>query len=155
MSISESINKIIQDNLPESTAGEMRKFIQEAEDTKFAYLSLQKEMKELEKKYNIASDDNRSKLIKINELQETIKAYGDLVTKEKLIKKDQDELELKLTNIKLEEANKRAQIVMDLANAAFRNPTYRSTASDYKSGYDNQRGNYNDGITITKTIDQI
>jgi hypothetical protein len=114
MSINDAITKAIQENLPAATAGELNKFITQAEATKrdLDHYKNLVETKDVEIQQYKAENEH---------LKNVAKVYGDLNTREKAIIAAEVNLKLIISEHKAIEAEKRADAIYKLAEKAFGN----------------------------------
>lgn len=114
MSINEEINKAIQNNLPAATAAELAKYIEKAEA---AFTEVQDINRRLDK---ITKD--RDRLIEdIGKFRKDSDVHGDLKKRENEVGNRENNLQVLIFQIKMEEAEKRADGIHKLAATVFRN----------------------------------
>lgn len=129
MSIEEQIEKLVAANLPEATANEMRKFIEEAAETKREYESILKINKKLNEQIG-----NQAK--KINELSDKVAHEWDIRQREKALDEKtldletrERDLEMTVMQTKLEAQTEEKKTVISLVNKVFGVPTVTVTNS--------------------------
>lgn len=130
-SITEEMQKLIEESLPGATAGAMKDFIKEAELTKSNLMAAQHKINDLDLEL-----DKKSK--EISRLKEVVSKAGDLDNREQSLNERNEGLDvrerdinLEIATIKLESAEKRNASVEGLVNKVFGHPSVTvSTTKD-------------------------
>lgn len=114
MDINSELLEIVRKNLPEATAGELKNFITQAEQDKKDLIRTLQEKADLTKRNSelIIQTANQNK--KIQTQEETDKKLVDIEKRERNLK-------VTCLEMKLEESNKRADIVKELTKTVFSN----------------------------------
>ena len=150
MDINKEMEEVIKKNLPEATASTLKKYLEEAEDNKkkltTAYLEVEAYVKKV-----VALDKE------IGYLKTQVKTENELVAREKTVFDKENKLEVTLANLKVAEAEKRADAVYNLAGIVFKNPSFTraisrsgGTSKSTSPGYENN--NHNETETVTEGI---
>ena len=121
-SVIKEMEEVIKKNLPEATASTLKKYIEEAEENKRKLTA------------NTAAADYNTKAIlalnvEIAELKDRVKTETELVSREKVVSDKENKLEVTLANLKVAEAEKRADAVYNLAGIVFKNPSFTRAIS--------------------------
>lgn len=123
-SITQEVQKAIEQNLPSATAGVMKDFIKEAEATKTKLTITEEENTELKQTIH----NLKAKLDHINNLEER---------ENKLEERTQEtndkayNLDLQISSIRLEEAGKRQEVVERLVDKVFGHPSVTITKNTH------------------------
>lgn len=123
--------ELVKENLPEATAGEMKKYIESAEATK-------KELTKAEKKISILENaiKEAEKVAKLEReikesleevIKETAEKIADVEEREKILIKGESELENKLLRIELDCAYNSSNQIMSLVEKVFGHPSVTVT----------------------------
>lgn len=139
MSLKEEISKAIEKNLPAAVAEELGEYLREAESNKSTAQYLRGQVSRLEEK-------NESLEEELKKHKENSQAQEKLTARERGVEDRERALELEVARIKLEEANKRADIVHALAGTIFRNPVVKRTAVE--STHFGSRWDYNQNRNV-------
>lgn len=143
-----SLNDLIKENLPEATSGALKEYLDECKESKDTIKYLKN--REKEDSENLTEAYTQIEELKESEKQVAIqkielsKLMTDLCVREK--KLIQRENKVEIVNVKMEEAEKRADLSNELARIVFRNPVMTRK----ENGYDND-GNYDRTITTQET----
>lgn len=144
----EEIKKIIEANLPAQMAGVLRDFIQESEARESSFKELQSKYDKLKLNFDDLASKNRK--------------FDDLVSREtKVFDKEQalwireKDQEIDTMKIKVEEAEKRAELSKELVKTVFSNPTLSYRENGWMpvkdpNGY-TQNGSFDRTITSSVT----
>lgn len=114
MSINEAITKVIQENLPAATAGELKKYFDEADKTK-------ESLGHIKKLYDDLMESFKRHTELVDKLQKDASKHNNLIEREKAIIVAENNLKLVITENKVIEAEKRADAIYRLAETAFKN----------------------------------
>lgn len=114
MSINDAVTLAIQENLPSAVAGELTKYIAEAEANVLR-------IKRLEEFAETAREDLKQKNKLIKAYEDTASTYSDLKAKEHDINIRERNLEISILQIKVAESEKRAEGIHRLAETVFKN----------------------------------
>lgn len=144
MTIEEELTSVIQKNLPAQVGDLLQKRLK-------LIPSLEKELTSTTEKYTECKALNDKQAKRILELESKIQDQKQIDINLEVIKKETLRLDLAISEIKREEAEKRAQGIYDLVSLVFRNPTYTSHQNENESGYS---GNTSNSSNKTKTITQ-
>lgn len=152
MNLEEKFSKLIKEELPGKVGKELQEVLLKAEQDAKSLINLQRKYADLEKLLATTQDSNVI-------LQKELKLHVDLDTK--LVKIEEKERNFKITLLetKLEEANKRAEIVKEFTSGLVRNTIFRKQIFDsedkqvpYTDQYGNQTNTYvNNTKNLTET----
>ena len=150
MDINKEMEEVIKKNLPEATAVTLKKYIEEAEENKRRLAACDFV---IEKNNNIINTLNKQ----IVTLTGQVKMESELISREKTVFDKENKLEVTLANLKVAEAEKRADAVYNLAGIVFKNPSFTraisrsgGTSKSTSPGYENN--NHNETETVTEGI---
>lgn len=135
MGINLAITDAIQKELPSAVASELQKYIEEAEKNKSSMGNLQ----DLNAKYFKELSDLRSNVDELTKLN--LRKEG--------IDEQERNLKLEVANIKLVEAEKRAETIFVLVDRIFKNPVVTKTISGTTPVYVPTTGNGGSGYTTS------
>jgi predicted nuclease with TOPRIM domain len=142
--------EVVRANLPEQTAGEMRKYIEEAEQVKKDLERSESEYKHSQEVIRKFKEEIAKKNDLIDDLTKIKNEYSrrKKEIKEKEIEVEKREIRQEILKIKAEEAQKRSYDVKELASIVFRNKTLVTKSVEtpvvrqtYNQEYDGN-GNY-------------
>lgn len=154
MHLDSQILEIIRSTLPESTAGVLKTYLEQAEKNSKLIAELNTKVESLR-----TAVDSRDR--EITKLGSQISENGDLEKKRKELAILEEKLALERRDLELtilkathEEVKRSRQEIHELVDRVFRNPiiTHERYYQDSKSGYDNQRGSYSDSISTTDRV---
>lgn len=161
MSISEKINSIIKETLPENTAKELKKYLQEAEE-------LKKELENVKEAYGVLKEQNEKHVANIVKLEKEndelrkrdIQVQTDLekvkIDKE-AIRIEKSDLEKVNATFKATYAEQSKNDLFDMLRIMFKNPVMQSQTiknindETYNGNtYQTDRTTHNESVTETK-----
>ena len=155
MSLNEEILKTIQKNIPVIHADELKKFINSVQDIEQNYKKLKKDHEGVK----ISLEKELTKRLKIEHEFETLKSKVKNLNKRE---KDLTEREnqICIQNVKLEEANKRCDLINALFTQCLRNVDIRKTIFGdvpivTRSHYNASGTSYNESVEQRKTTQNI
>jgi hypothetical protein len=131
------IEEIIKKNLPEHVGEVLKKRLTEADNDAFDLV-----------KYKQFYEDTKDSLAKANLKIEEYKKLDErnfkLEDRERTVAEKERMLDVTTLKIQLEEANKRADTVINFTSGLVRNVEFRKQVYDsqYQAGYSDGRGNY-------------
>ena len=135
--IKEQIEKIIKEDLPQAVGNELKQFIEEANETK---LKLKTATKGLENYADLITKKDNEHLELINKLEEYKVREEKIKAREVAysianadLQNDKNEFKVKVMEIKLNEANNRADMVQDFVSNLVKNPTFKKTTITNKT----------------------
>ncbi len=114
MSINDAITKAIQENLPAATAGELQKYILKADAT-------EKDFKALKLKFDEVLNTTETQAKQIKDYKGKKEFFLSLQKREANIILAENNLKVAMAELKIIEAEKRADAVYKLAEIAFKN----------------------------------
>lgn len=138
MSLSETIAKAIQENLPAATAAELSKFITSAEQKSKA---LEQSIDALAKKEK-EIEQLKEKVVKLEKEVRQEEAFAD---RQKALTEAENNLKVSIAELRVVEAEKRADMAKDLVGMVFRSPrhiTKENGTAPTQSISSNSNGNY-------------
>lgn len=127
------IQKLVQQHLPEATAGELKKFIQEAEFVK-------EELKEVKQQLQEITTDRDYQKQQFMELYQQRAKWFALEDKEQELKKREEAIEKTILEIQLKSSQESLSKVYNLVEIVFKNPrlTYSESSNvPYRDQYGN------------------
>ena len=122
MDINKEMEEMIKKNLPEATATTLKKYIEEAEGNK-KKLTTNTELIDYNSKAILALN------LELAELKNRVKTEGELVARERDVSDKENKLDVTLANLKVAEAEKRADAIYNLAGIVFKNPSFTRAIS--------------------------
>lgn len=160
MEMIQEMQEVIRKNLPEATARELKKYLEEAETARKLLaekiLTCTEQGNSIAKLSGTVVDLQRV----ILELKERTITEGALDKKEKDINAKRNDLTVEIASLRVVEAEKRADSIYKLAEIVFKNPAY--TRQTIRSGSETVSPSYpgsgesrsrNDNETITNRIE--
>lgn len=148
MSISDSVQRAIHDQLPSVIAGELKAYLQKAKENELKVVNLEKELNGKTKEYSALE-------IKYNELTKRLEKFTALEKREPEILAKEIRLETEMLKVKLEESYKRADSIKDLVSLVFRNPRYITNTKVEKDCNPNYNYGNNKNFDFTNTEEGI
>jgi hypothetical protein len=125
--LSQQINELVKEKLPEATANEMRKFIEEAKQDK---IILKEKIQEIEsykktnKELNKVIDEYKTKDQAYNQMGEMARK---VTGRENAVEKRENTLELTLAKMELEYCSNSNQNILNLTSKVFGHPSVTVT----------------------------
>lgn len=157
MSVEASILEIIKKNLPEATAGELKTYMNEAEQTKKDLAKAQKEIEKAKEAAELAAKNADIADKKIKALESQIKHQWEIAQKleetkkiEASIEKMQYQMDLTLAREKNLMLENQQNSFMKLMEIVFRNPKTVTNQSVSHNTNDNYRNTYVNGEYVDK-----
>lgn len=148
MSISDSVQRAIHDQLPSVIAGELKAYLQKAKENELKVVNLEKELNGKTKEYSALE-------IKYNELTKRLEKFTALEKREPEILAKEIRLETEMLKVKLEESYKRADSIKELVSLVFRNPRYITNTKVEKDCNPNYNYGNNKNFDFTNTEEGI
>lgn len=148
MSISDSVQRAIHDQLPSVIAGELKAYLQKAKENELKVVNLEKELNGKTKEYSALE-------IKYNELTKRLEKFTALEKREPEILAKEIRLEAEMLKVKLEESYKRADSIKELVSLVFRNPRYITNTKVEKDCNPNYNYGNNKNFDFTNTEEGI
>ena len=150
MSLSKDIEEAIKKNLSESVATELRKYLEDAEQTKKALVVANNDLDAVKERYNKSIDERVA-------LERKLSTFKDIENRENNLKAAEKHLALSELSLKKEE--EKVKMMFSLCEIVFRNKhiTYSSYENGFRGvmtsqGYrDNQPFNSNTTTTIQES----
>jgi len=126
MDLNAQLLKVINENLPAATAREMKIFIEKANEREQELLAVKK------------ISENKERMLthykqKLEQAEARLKKENELIAREKAVEVAERRQEVKILEVKLEEAEKRYSVIKDLTETVFKNRTLtisKSTTQD-------------------------
>ena len=128
MSLDNAIKEAIKKNLPEQTAEELRRYIEETTSLKDNLKHVQKQYSELDKNYEIRGNE-------ISELRKQLLKYQDIENREKTVLAQ--EKHIALTELSEVKEKEKVMLMKELCSAVFRNKLlmHQTTTSGNEAPY--------------------
>jgi hypothetical protein len=150
--IQESISK----NLPSQVAGELKVYLEKAQNNEI-------ELKEIKESYKLLKETYEAQNKKLYEYDRNLEAMQSQTERLNKVERELEKRELKLDNtllqIRLEESDKRASEAVNFVGMVFKSPVYRKSLTENvfnNQMYDNNGHSYNvnNGGMKTETTEQ-
>jgi len=143
----DQIKEVIEKNLPSTTANVLKQYLAEAEEMKLELAHLRKADEQLREKNRLIEKDNQ-------DLRRQLELAGNVKEQKEQVEKRTREMEVEMLKVKLEESNKRAEVVTGLVDTVFRNRVLTiektrnyPTHTEYGTTYDSETETITKGET--------
>jgi 16S rRNA C967 or C1407 C5-methylase (RsmB/RsmF family) len=137
MELNEKIRKAIKESLPEQMGKELKGLLEQSELNKIKYAKAKEENNEACRKIGELNGQ-------VKELQDILSKHAALEEREKAVSKREIDATVSELTYKLEQAEKRADMVQNFTSGLVRNTIVRESILDgeniYREGYTNENG---------------